>query len=151
MGARRKFSRGGQNHRHWKKLTCFRRAVQKVDFFSAARRRRKRNVLRFSRRFRLKYRVSMASAEGASEKFRVFCRTAAYDVIFLKFHLFLHPPQLRASAPDADEDNVPRTPNVAESFHAHMKQLFNSPRPNQHTSTAGRKVYVNLQSLNCTL
>ena len=63
----------------------------------------------------------------------------------------LHPPQLRASAPDADEDNVPRTPNVAESFHAHMKQLFNSPRPNQHTSTAGRKVYVNLQSLNCTL
>ena len=32
--------------------------------------------------FRLKYRVSMASAEGASKKFRVFWRTAAYEVIF---------------------------------------------------------------------
>ena len=88
------------------------------------------------RRLRPKHRAFVASAQGASENFRVFCRTAAYDVIFFKFHLFLHPPQLRASAPDADEDNVPRTPNVAESFHAHMKQLFNSPRPNQHTSTA---------------
>ena len=71
MGARRNFSRGGQNHRHFKKSTRFRRAVQKIDHFSA-RRRRKRIFLRFSRRFRLKYRVSSASAEGASENFRVF-------------------------------------------------------------------------------
>ena len=81
MGARRNFSRGGQNHRHFKKLTSFRRAVQKIDHFSS-RRRRKRNILRFLRRFRLKYRVSIASAEGASENFKIFCRTAAYDVIF---------------------------------------------------------------------
>ena len=27
----------------------------------------------------------MASAEGASENFRVFGRTAAYDIIFFKF------------------------------------------------------------------
>ena len=33
----------------------------------------------------LKYRVSIASTKGASENFRVFCRTAAYDVIFFKF------------------------------------------------------------------
>ena len=26
----------------------------------------------------------MASAEGASENFKVFCRTAAYDVIFFQ-------------------------------------------------------------------
>ena len=81
MGARRNFSRGGQSRRHFKKSTRFRRAVQKIDHFSA-RRRRKRKFLRFLRRFRLKYRVSIASAEGASENFRVFCRTAAYDVIF---------------------------------------------------------------------
>ena len=31
MGARRYFSRGGQNHRQFKKLTRFRRAVQKTD------------------------------------------------------------------------------------------------------------------------
>ena len=35
MGARRNFSRGGQNHQHFKKLTRFRRAVQKIDHFSA--------------------------------------------------------------------------------------------------------------------
>ena len=81
MGARRNFSRGGQNHRHFKKLISFPRAVQKIDQFSA-RRRRKRKFLRFLRRFRLKYRVSIATAEGASENFKVFCRTAAYDVIF---------------------------------------------------------------------
>ena len=81
MGARRKISRGGQNHRHLKKLTRFRRAVQKMTSFSA-RRRRKRKLLRFLRRFRLKYRVFKASAAGASEKFWVFCGTAAYDVIF---------------------------------------------------------------------
>ena len=46
MGARRNFSRGGQSHRHFKKSTRFRRAVQKIHHFSA-RRRRKRNFLRF--------------------------------------------------------------------------------------------------------
>ena len=71
MGARRKFSRGGQSHRHFKKSTRFRRAEGANDKFCV-----------FSRRFGLKYRVSSASAEGASENFRVFCRTAAYDVTF---------------------------------------------------------------------
>ena len=42
----------------------------------------------------------------------------------------LYPPQLWAWEPDADEDDVPRTTNVAEAFHKHMKDLFNSPRPN---------------------
>ena len=65
----------------YKKSTIFRRAVQKIDHFSA-RRRRKRNFCVFSRRFRLKYRVFSASAEGSRENLRVFCRTAAYDVIF---------------------------------------------------------------------
>ena len=37
----------------------------------------------FFARFWLKYGVYIASAEGAREKFRVFCRTAAYDVIFI--------------------------------------------------------------------
>ena len=83
MGARRNFSRGGQSHRHFKKSIRFRCAEHKIDHFSA-RRRSKRKFLRFlfSRRLRLKYRVSSASAEGASDNFRVFCRTAAYDVIF---------------------------------------------------------------------
>ena len=81
MGARRNFSRGGQNHRHVKKLTRFRRAVQKIDLFRRAEGANE-NVCVFSRRIRLKYRVSIASAEGASENFKVFCRTAAYDVIF---------------------------------------------------------------------
>ena len=70
MGARRNFSRGGQNHRHFKSWHDFGAPYQK---------------LRFLRRFRLKYRVSIASAEGASQNFRVICRTAAYDVIFFKF------------------------------------------------------------------
>ena len=68
----------------FKKLTRCRRAVQTIDHFSG-RRRRKQKILRFLRRFRLRYRVSIASAEGASENFRAFCRTAAYDVIFFKF------------------------------------------------------------------
>ena len=38
----------------------------------------------FLRRVRLNYRVSVASTEGASENFRVFCRTTAYDVIFFQ-------------------------------------------------------------------
>ena len=84
MGTRRNFSRGGQNQQHFKKLTCFRRAVQIIDRLSA-RRGRKRKCLPFLPHFRLKYRVSKASADGASEKFRVFCRTQGYDVIFFKF------------------------------------------------------------------
>ena len=36
MGARRNFSRGGQNHRLLKKLARFRRAVQKNDHFVGA-------------------------------------------------------------------------------------------------------------------
>ena len=46
MGARRNFSRGGQSHRHFKKSTRIRRAVQNIDHFSAHR-RRKRKILRF--------------------------------------------------------------------------------------------------------
>ena len=38
--------------------------------------------LHFLRRSRLNYRVYIASADGASENFRVFCRMAAHDVMF---------------------------------------------------------------------
>ena len=66
---------------HFKSWHVFGAPYKKIDDFSA-RRQRKRKLLRFSRRFRLRYRVSMASAEDASESFRIFCGTAAYDVIF---------------------------------------------------------------------
>ena len=80
---------GGQNHRHFKKLTRFRRAVHKIDHFSASPRRKRKILCVFLRRFRLNYRVSTASAEGilqsrCRENFRVFCRTAPYDVTFFK-------------------------------------------------------------------
>ena len=55
----------------YRKLTVYQRAEGANEKFCV-----------FSRRFRLKYRASGASAVGASENFRVFCRTAAYDVIF---------------------------------------------------------------------
>ena len=65
------FSRGGQNHQHFKKLTSFRRAVQKIDHCRRAA-GANANIWDFFATF-------------ASEKFRVFCRTVAYDVIFFKF------------------------------------------------------------------
>ena len=58
MDARRNFSRRGQNHRHFKKLTRFWLTLHIIDHF--------------------------LRAEGANETFRVFCKTAAYDVIFFK-------------------------------------------------------------------
>ena len=61
MGARRNFSRVGQNQRHFKKLTRFRRAVKKSTIF------RRAEDATSSQHFRLKYRVSIASAEGGSE------------------------------------------------------------------------------------
>ena len=73
MGPLRNLSRGGggQNRQHFKRLTRFRRAIQKIEYFSSHR-RRKWKPFAFSRRFRLNYRVSMASAEGSSENFRYF-------------------------------------------------------------------------------
>ena len=55
--------------------------MQEIDhFFGAPKAQTK--IFAFLRRFRLKFRVSIESAEGASENFRVFRKTAAYDVIF---------------------------------------------------------------------
>ena len=65
------FQRGGQNQHYFKKLTIFRRAEGANE-----------NLCVFLRRFRVKYRVSMASAKGASDNVRVFCRTSAYYTIF---------------------------------------------------------------------
>ena len=67
----------------------------------------------------------------------------------------LYPPQLWAWEPDADEDDVPRTTNAAEAFHMHMKDLFNSPRPNLYLFAfkllqLQEETYVNLQSLHCS-
>ena len=67
----------------------------------------------------------------------------------------LYPPQLWAWEPDADEDDVPRTTNAAEAFHKHMKDLFNSPRPNLYLFAfkllqLQEETYVNLQSLHCS-
>ena len=58
---------------------------KKVDCFSV-RRSRKRKFFALLRHFRLRVRVFIASAEGASENVRVFHRRAACDVIFFKFH-----------------------------------------------------------------
>ena len=58
---------------------------KKVDCFSV-RRSRKRKFFALLRHFRLRVRVFIASAEGASENVRVFHRREAYDVIFFKFH-----------------------------------------------------------------
>ena len=58
---------------------------KKVDCFSV-RRSRKRKFFALLRHFRLRVRVFIVSAEGASENFRVFHRREAYDVIFFKFH-----------------------------------------------------------------
>ena len=69
----------------------------------------------------------------------------------------LYPPHLWASEPDSDEDYVPRITNAtAESFHAHMKQLFNSPSPNLYLFAfkllqLQKETYVNLQSLHVSL
>ena len=69
MGARRNFSRGGAKPRGLTKWHIF---------------RRERKFSRFSRRFRLNLGVVDASAEGASENFRVFSTGTAYDVIIFK-------------------------------------------------------------------
>ena len=63
MGDRRNFSRGVQNHRHFKKSTRFRRAVQHIDRFRRADGANEKFCV-FSRCFRLTYRVSSASPEG---------------------------------------------------------------------------------------
>ena len=75
----------GQNHQHSKCWHVFWRAVQKIDHFSASL-KRKRKLLRFLRRFRLKYRVSMASSEGASKNFRVFVGRQQGCQILVTFH-----------------------------------------------------------------
>ena len=72
MGARRNFSRGGNTA--W---------TDKKDLFFGAP-RCKRKLLRFFRRFRLNLRVFDASAEGASENFKVFNTRTAYDVIIFE-------------------------------------------------------------------
>ena len=74
-GRPQKIFQRGQNHQYFKKYN-------EIHHFPA-RQRRKRNILRFLRRFRLKCRVglSMSSAEGTSDNFRVFCGTTAYDVV----------------------------------------------------------------------
>ena len=71
---------------------------KKVDCFSV-RRSRKRKFFALLRHFRLRVRVFIVSAEGASEiNFRVFHRREAYDVIFFKFYEGCGqvPPPLRA-------------------------------------------------------
>ena len=77
MGAGKIFPKGwmggGQKHQHRKKLSSFRRAVKQTDNVFCAP-VALRNILLF-----------VASAEGASETFRVFRMRAAYDVIFFKF------------------------------------------------------------------
>ena len=84
MGARRNVPEGTKPPT-LKMLTRFWRAVQKIDHFSASL-KRKRKLLRFLRRFRLKYRVSMASSEGASKNFRVFVGRQQGCQILVTFH-----------------------------------------------------------------
>ena len=58
--------------------------LAKMAYF-LARRRRERKFTRFFRRFRLNLRVIDASAEGANENFKVFCRDTAYYLFIFKF------------------------------------------------------------------
>ena len=62
MGARRNFSRGGQNHRRLKKLTRFRRAVQNMTIFRRAYGANE-NFCFLRHLNRLNHRVSMARAK----------------------------------------------------------------------------------------
>ena len=89
MAALRKFSRAVQNPQHLKKLTVFRCAEAAKEIFA------------LWWHFRLRVRVFIASAEGASENVRVFHRRAAYNVIFFKFHEGCGqvPPPLRKPMP----------------------------------------------------
>ena len=81
MGARRNFSRGGQNHQHIKKLTRFFGApYQESTIFRRAKGANKKFcVFRGFLDWNIWY---LWRAPGASENFGVFCRTAAYDVTF---------------------------------------------------------------------
>ena len=75
MGDHRNFSRGGKASETNK---------NGLIFFGAPKAQTK--ILTIFRRFRLlKWRVIYASAEEASEKFRVFCTERAYDVTIFKF------------------------------------------------------------------
>ena len=57
------------------------RGLTTITYFSE-RPRREQKFSRFFRRFRLNLKVFGASADGASENFRVFSTGTAYDVIF---------------------------------------------------------------------
>ena len=78
-----------RSRNHGRPQEFFQRGVNpsgltKITYFST-RRRRERKFSRFFRSFRLNLRVIDASAEGASENFRVFSTRTAYDVIIFKF------------------------------------------------------------------
>ena len=64
----------------------------------------------------------------------------------------MFPPALWASFPDNSGDDVPRTTNAAEAFHAQIKQSFRSARPNLYLLAfklleRQEQTYVDLQSL----
>ena len=65
--------------------------MKKIVDFSRADGKKRKNYTIF-RRFRLNLCVFNASAEGASEKFRLFYRGTAYDVIIFKFQWGHSPP-----------------------------------------------------------
>ena len=76
--------------------------------------------------------------------------------IIIQFVSALYPPQLWAWEPHADEHDVSTTTNAAEAFLKHMKDLFNSPRPNLYLLAfkllqLQKETYVNLQSLHVSL
>ena len=111
MGVTRKFSREGHDFQQ-KSLFCtksLKTAIfanlsnfrTKLEAFKAikiknrrffARRRQKMENFAIFRRFSLNLCVFHASAEGASEKFRIFYRRTAYDVIIFKFQGGHSPP-----------------------------------------------------------
>ena len=76
----------------------------------------------------------MASAEGGSEKFRVFCRTAAYDVLFSN---------------SRGEGEVPPLPSPAGA-HGHTsssKQRYYSADASNSISIRSRQMYVKTRNV----
>ena len=67
--------------------------MKKIVDFSRADGKKRTNFA-ILRSFRLHLCVFNASAKGASEKFRVFYRGTAYDVITFKFQGGIRPPPL---------------------------------------------------------
>ena len=111
----------GQNHQHFKKLTGFRRAVQKIDHCSICS-ARQRHYEKFCvlQRFRVKCRVNYMAHAKILGYFGG--RQHNYDLIFFKF-------QGRASAPLPPPLRAPMTTHETSPFSVPSTLSVPSGRP----------------------